>query len=292
MKSIIYILLIVFIGGIVVSAFPIFTSKPHYLVKIQTVEKNPATNLLTESCSIIKNRLNDYGLKKFGVSVATIPNTIEISFTDSADIREILPLLISKGKFEMYETLAKSAVIKRLQKDDQLFSLLNIGPETNASDSTSPVLAFCKMQNKSEVEAYITMHNLSSTNEGTRYLLSVNSNKDGDYYLIMVKYPAAMQKFQLAESSVEKGPTATDHVALMIKFNQSGTSEWANLTKSNIGKSLAMVIDNKVYSAPRVMAEIKGGSCQITGNFTLKEITCLKSLINNAELPLPFELIR
>jgi SecD/SecF fusion protein len=100
-----------------------------------------------------------------------------------------------------------------------------------------------------------------------------------------------MQKSQISEMAVEKVPNEPNHYALMIKFNQFGKTDWANLTKTNIGKSIAMVIDNKVYSAPRVMTEIKNGACMIARNFTLKEITRLKSLINNAELPLDFKLI-
>jgi len=292
MKSIIYILLIVFIGGIVVSAFPIFNSKPHYKVKIQTVEKNSAANLLTESCSIIKSRLKDYGLKNFEVSLGSSRNTIDITFTDSSDVNEIMPLLISKGKFEMYETYTKSDGIKFLQKDDRLISLLNIDADKTRFDSTSAVAGRCKMQNISQVDAYINKLNMISMNEGTKYVWSVNSNRDGDYFLYFVKHPAAMQKSQISESVVEKGPNESDHDALMIKFTPFGTAEWANLTKSNIGKSIAMVIDNTVYSAPRVMSEIKNGSCMITGNFTTKEITCLKALINNAELPIDFILIK
>ncbi len=292
MKSIIYILLVVFISGIVISAIPKFNSKPHYLVKIQTVEKNPAANLLSESCSIIKKRLIDYGLKNFEVSISSIRNTIDIAFADSADLNEILPLLISKGKFEMYETYAKSDALKLLQKDNKLIPLLNIPSDNNRNDSTSAVLGSCSLQNKSLVEEYISKQDLSSSNEGIKYLLSVYSDKDGNFSLYSVKRQAAMQKSQISESGVENGPDTSDHVALMITFNPSGTAEWASLTKNNIGKSMAMVIDNKVWSAPRVMSEIKNGACMITGNFTMMEIICLKSLINSAELPLDFKLIK
>ena len=292
MKSIIYILIAVLLSGVVVSAFPKLHVNRKQLVTIQAVNANSNSNLLYESGSIIKNRLNDYGLKSFEVSVSSTRNTIDITFTDSTDVKEILPLLISKGKFEIYETYAKSDVIKLLQKDDQLFSLLNIPSENTGSENTSAVLGSCKLQNKSQLEAYISKQNLSNKNEGFKYLLSEYSNRDGDYLLYLVKHQAAMQKSQISEMAVEKVPNEPNHYALMIKFNQFGKTDWANLTKTNIGKSIAMVIDNKVYSAPRVITEIKNGSCQITRNFTLKEITCLKSLINNAELPLDFKLIK
>jgi SecD/SecF fusion protein len=292
MKSIIYILIVVLLSGIVVSAFPKKHINRKQLVTIQAVNARSNSNLLNESGSIIKNRLKDYGLKNFELSASSTRNTIDIIFADSVDVDEILPLLISKGKFEIYETYTTSDVNKLLQKDEKLISLLNIPSENTGRENTSAVIGSCKLQNKSQVEAYISKQNLGSANEGIKYLLSKYSNHNGDYSLYAVKHQAAMQKSQISETAVEKEPNESGNYALMIKFNQSGKTDWANLSKNNIGKSLAMVNDNKVYSAPRVMAEIKNGSCMITGNFTLKDLTCLKSLINNAELPLEYKLIK
>ena len=59
----------------------------------------------------------------------------------------------------------------------------------------------------------------------------------------------------------------------------------------NFYKSIALVMDNKVYYAPKVMEEIKNGRCKISGDFSVKEAKMLISLIVNGELPLDFELI-
>mgnify|MGYP000597473569 CR=1 FL=1 len=53
-----------------------------------------------------------------------------------------------------------------------------------------------------------------------------------------------------------------------MSMNTDGARRWAQLTKQNIGKSIAIVLDGYVYSAPNVNNEITGGNSQITGHFT------------------------
>ena len=56
--------------------------------------------------------------------------------------------------------------------------------------------------------------------------------------------------------------------AVSMSMNSDGARRWAQLTKQNIGRSIAIVLDNYVYSAPNVNTEITDGRSQITGHFT------------------------
>ena len=56
-----------------------------------------------------------------------------------------------------------------------------------------------------------------------------------------------------------------------MTMNAEGAKAWARLTKENIGKAVAIVLDDMVYSAPNVQVEITGGRSQITGHFTPEE---------------------
>jgi len=77
-----------------------------------------------------------------------------------------------------------------------------------------------------------------------------------------------------------------------IRLKQSAVELWADATKCNIGKTIAIVLDNDVISAPKVMGEIKGGHLSITGNFTQAEAKYIASLGNNGELPLNFHVVK
>jgi len=70
-----------------------------------------------------------------------------------------------------------------------------------------------------------------------------------------------------------------------IKMNSEGTKIWARMTKENIGKQIAIVVNQKVFSCPVVNSEITGGNSQISGNFTLDEVNDLAGLLNAGVMP-------
>jgi SecD/SecF fusion protein len=131
---------------------------------------------------------------------------------------------------------------------------------------------------------------VSKPDQGIKYLWSERTNRDGNFVLYLLKPQAAMDKSQILETVVVKQPKNSDYTDLMINFDKNGAQVWQNLSKNNIGKPIAIVIDNVVYSAPKVMGEINNGKCIISGDFSLKDVMLLKSLIGNEELPLEFRL--
>jgi SecD/SecF fusion protein len=76
-----------------------------------------------------------------------------------------------------------------------------------------------------------------------------------------------------------------------MTMNSEGAKIWRRLTKENIGKSVAVVLDNVVYTAPTVQGEISGGRSQITGNFTVKEAQDLSNIIKAGKLPAPAQIV-
>ncbi|MCM1369524.1 MAG: protein translocase subunit SecD [Candidatus Amulumruptor caecigallinarius] len=69
-----------------------------------------------------------------------------------------------------------------------------------------------------------------------------------------------------------------------MKMNDRGAQEWATITRNNIGRSIAIVLDNNVYSFPNVNNEITGGSSQITGNFTPEEANDLANVLKSGKM--------
>ena len=77
-----------------------------------------------------------------------------------------------------------------------------------------------------------------------------------------------------------------------MSMNAEGAQTWARLTKDNIGRQVAIVLDGMVYSYPTVQGEISGGSSQITGNFTLEEAKDLANVLKSGKLPAPATIIQ
>ncbi len=77
-----------------------------------------------------------------------------------------------------------------------------------------------------------------------------------------------------------------------MTMNAEGANVWARMTKDNIGRQIAIVLDGMVYSFPNVQSEISGGSSQITGNFTLEEAEDLANVLKSGKLPAPATIIQ
>ncbi|MBR77006.1 MAG: protein translocase subunit SecDF [Flavobacteriales bacterium] len=76
-----------------------------------------------------------------------------------------------------------------------------------------------------------------------------------------------------------------------MSMNKEGARKWKKLTGDNIGKSVAIVLDNYVYSFPTVQAQISGGRSSITGNFTVNEAKDLANILKSGKLPAPARII-
>src|SRR3989338_3873438 len=83
----------------------------------------------------------------------------------------------------------------------------------------------------------------------------------------------------------------TNEPLITVQFNSEGAKIFEELTKLNVGKPLAIFLDNELISMPTVQEVISGGNAQITGQFTFQEVQRLVSLFNAGALPAPLSLI-
>jgi len=81
-------------------------------------------------------------------------------------------------------------------------------------------------------------------------------------------------------------------VAIKMNMDKLGTSIWAKMTSKNVGKPLAIVLDNIVYSAPNVNDAITTGNSSISGNYTLKTAQDLAEILESGKLPAPAKIVQ
>ena len=95
----------------------------------------------------------------------------------------------------------------------------------------------------------------------------------------------------VTDARVQYGNTG-GNPEVSMSMNAEGANTWARMTKDNIGRQIAIVLDGMVYSYPTVQSEISGGSSQITGNFTLEEAEDLANVLKSGKLPAPATIIQ
>ena len=84
----------------------------------------------------------------------------------------------------------------------------------------------------------------------------------------------------------------TEGNEISMTMNSEGAHAWKNITHDNVGKCVAIVLDDQVYSAPRVNGEIAGGRSSITGTFTLEEAKDLANVLKSGKLPAPARIVQ
>ena len=87
-----------------------------------------------------------------------------------------------------------------------------------------------------------------------------------------------------ARADVDQNRLGSAEPQVSMSMNQEGAQIWARLTKENIGRSIAIVLDGVVYSAPNVNSEITGGQSSISGNFTIEEANDLANVLNSGKM--------
>jgi SecD/SecF fusion protein len=121
-------------------------------------------------------------------------------------------------------------------------------------------------------------------------------NVMGDIYeLVAIKATSRDGKAPLdggavTDARVQYGNNGSPEVSMSM--NAEGANTWARMTKDNIGRQIAIVLDGMVYSYPTVQSEIAGGSSQITGDFTVEESEDLANVLKSGKLPAPATIIQ
>ncbi len=82
------------------------------------------------------------------------------------------------------------------------------------------------------------------------------------------------------------------HPSVSMEMNSDGARRWSQITKMNLGKAVAIVLDDAVYSAPRIQSQIDGGRSQITGNFTIEDTKDLANTLNSGKMPAPTRIVQ
>ena len=114
-------------------------------------------------------------------------------------------------------------------------------------------------------------------------------DSDNIFELIAIKSSSRDGKAPLDGGVVTDARVTTNdrrggNPTVSMTMNAEGANIWARLTKDNIGKQIAIVLDGTVYSYPTVNGEITGGSSEISGNFTMEEATDLTNVLKSGKL--------
>ncbi len=189
-------------------------------------------------------------------------------------------------------------------QDNPLFSVLV--PYVNQSGQLIPGSVFGQVHYKdtARVNEYLRLgiaRNLFPRNFKYFWsalpIMNPTTQKPTDYYEVhAIKVTSRDGRAPLTGDVITRAENSYDQVSgeayVSMNMNGEGTTIWARLTRENVGRIIAVVMDDYVYSYPRVNEEIPTGSSQISGSFTAKEAEDLANLLKSGTMPAPCKIIQ
>ncbi len=181
-----------------------------------------------------------------------------------------------------------------------LFSLLNPMTDNRGHLAKGSTIGYARSRDTSKVnEIFANAQIKSILPRNVRLLWSVKApswargNDILELHAIKVNtrnQKAPLDGDAIVTASQGYGDSSAE-VEVSMTMNGQGAKTWARMTKDNKGRCIAIVLDDYVYSAPRVTNEIKGGNSSITGDFTVEEGKDLANILKSGKLPAPARII-
>ena len=194
------------------------------------------------------------------------------------------------------DSLNTNASMEEFSKTNPLFSLLTPSVNQDGSLRPSSVIGYAHLRDTSKVNAYLALPQVKALlPRNARLMWEMKSN--GDIVAMhAIKITTRDGKAPLDGGVVVDARKSFDDrnggtPVVSMNMNGEGAKTWARLTKENVGKCIAIVLDGYVCSSPNVNDEIKGGSSQISGHFDVKEAEDLANILKSGKLPAPARII-
>ncbi|MDD4746752.1 MAG: protein translocase subunit SecDF [Salinivirgaceae bacterium] len=187
------------------------------------------------------------------------------------------------------------------KKENPLFAILNPRVSQDGTISEGAAVGYAHKKDTAEVNHILNSDEIQALfprSLRVKFLWGIKpiDAEKSVFELVAIKVSnreglAALSGDAISDAREEFGNNrATAEVSMAM--NSEGAKKWARLTKNNIGKQIAIVLDDFVYSYPVVQGEISGGRSSITGNFTVAEAKDLANILKSGKLPAPARIIQ
>ena len=257
----------------------------------ETYELSEIIAHLSDANDVIR-ALNEANVQEEVAEVAVEPTIDE---TESETETDSLASVIENN-----DTQTDAEKFAAYKKENPLFAVLNIYAN-GGQVRPGPAVGMALASDTAKVNAYLRMKQVKDVLPRDLALKwtvkSINDeSKTSIFELIAIKVTnrdgrAPLSGEVITDANADFGQFSSS-ANVNMQMNSEGSKTWARLTKENIGKCIAIVLDDYVYSYPRVNSEITGGRSEITGNFTTQEAKDLANVLKSGKMPAPTRIVQ
>jgi SecD/SecF fusion protein len=189
------------------------------------------------------------------------------------------------------DTAASKNDLEAFLQEAPLFALLNPAVDERNMYMETPVIGYVMNRDTAKLAAYLAVPEIKNKfPKDVVFMWGAKpvGEKNDFFELYAIQRRPNTDKPFIDGSAVENARPDLDqfgNVTISMRMTGEGARKWKKMTGDNVNRSIAIVVDNQVYSAPNVTEEISGGSSQITGRFTQQEAQDLSNILKIGKLP-------
>jgi SecD/SecF fusion protein len=185
-------------------------------------------------------------------------------------------------------------------KQNPLFAVLSPNVNELGQPGRGPVIGYAQAKDTALINSYFQMpqiRDILPMNLNLMWTVKPISDNSPFYELLAIRMPSAAEKRApltgdaVRSAAAEFGQYSSNAKVSMVMSTEGGKT-WARLTRDNIGKCIAIVLDGYVYSYPVVQNEITGGRSEISGTFSIEEATDLANILESGKMPAPARIVQ
>ena len=257
----------------------------------ETYEYRDLISFINQANDIIKKFEDD---KK---NIIEVEDPVDKNLESNNENNDDNSLLSQLSSDSLLQDTAQQS-FEKFASENPLYAVLIPSLDQNNQPVSGPVCGFAAIKDTSKVNEFLNNEEVKNIfPKDLKFAWTVKPyDSDGKFVqLISLRgdsrsMKAAMEGDVVTDARQDFGQfNGSPEVSMTM--NSEGARSWKRLTGENIGKSVAIVLDNYVYSFPTVQSEIGGGRSQITGNFTINEASDLANILKSGKLPAPARII-
>ncbi|MEO6327380.1 MAG: protein translocase subunit SecDF [Ginsengibacter sp.] len=295
---------------------------------IRTISKGA----INETYKILLKRIDKFGVAQPNINLDETKGIITVELAGVNDPERVRKYLQSSANLQFWEVYNVGELSKNIEDADKALQayLSGVSPDSLRNDTAkngiasannrplinairfispqqdrngkqvfSPPIGSLELKDTAKANEYLNLEVVKNNFPADLKFLYGNEEKDtkGRKFLPLyaIKTIAGSDKAKLEGDGVEDSRQDFDdkgRPAIKMQMTNSGARTWAKLTGDNIGKPIAIVLDDIVYSAPNVVNQIDGGSSEISGSFTPEEAQDLANILKSGKLDAPAKIVQ
>lgn len=234
-------------------------------------------------------------------TVGTVDSTAtaKVDSTAKSDTGNLGTLMGKKddGKLTAGAAGADSNKLKEdeYRSKNPLFTVLVPFVDQNGQPEQGPVVGRVLKKDTAKLNKYLAMEAVKSKlPANVKLVYGAEEKKNPVLMIYAVKVPAggiAKLEGDNVTNARKDFNQLSGKQAVYMEMTLTGSHIWKEMTGRNVGKFIAVVLDDKVYSCPRVQGEIPSGGTEISGNFTPEQADDLANILKSGKLPAPAHIV-